>query len=157
MTSGIQAVFRKSKLSSLTSDWLNVCRQQPQWQPEKLKQNKTTFLFQTWTSVRTTTTEAVSTSASTYLATTGAPAMMDSCWPTTDTTVRVRPVFKTCLLSACVSVTVTGLMKLTDLVRHDIGPNDPHEGLWNGKTKKWHHGIFIWICWCSLVCITECL
>lgn len=41
-------------------------------------------------SVRTTsTTGAVSMSASTSQATTGAPAMMDSCWPTMATTVWV--------------------------------------------------------------------
>lgn len=41
-------------------------------------------------SVRTTTTAAVYTTASTYLATTGAPAMTDSCWHTMATTVWVR-------------------------------------------------------------------
>lgn len=46
--------------------------------------------IQTWTSVRTTTTAAVYMTASTYLATTGAPATMDSCWHTMATTVWVR-------------------------------------------------------------------
>lgn len=48
------------------------------------------ILIQTWTSVRTTTTAAVYMTASTYLATTGAPATMDSCWHTMATTVWVR-------------------------------------------------------------------
>lgn len=48
------------------------------------------ILFQTWTSARTTTTVAVYMTASTYLATTGAPATMDSCWHTMATTVWVR-------------------------------------------------------------------
>lgn len=49
--------------------------------------NITSFLFQMWTNVGMTTTGAVSMNASTYQGTTGAPAMMDLCWLTTDTTV----------------------------------------------------------------------
>lgn len=59
-------------------------------------------------SVKTTTMGAVFMNVSTYLATTGAPAMMDSCWPTTDTTVWVRTFLNTFVFYVCVSVNTVG-------------------------------------------------
>lgn len=88
------AIYSESrKLTSVNSSDCVYGRMTANQQIHRFFSNKSTFdFFQIWMSVRTTTMGDVSMNASTFQATTGAPATMDSCWPMMDTTVWVRPL-----------------------------------------------------------------